>query len=89
MLFIQSGVLCGKYYIGETGRMVKTRMYEHISTANSNVYQHFTSEHGGRTPQFKWNVIHRNLRHWKQRKEVESIYIEKYQSDHILINAIS
>lgn len=37
--------VCNASYIGETHRTYKTRIREHVSCKNSNVYRHFTSHH--------------------------------------------
>ena len=38
--------LCNQFYIGETGRTLRTRVKEHLTQASSNVYRHFSMTHG-------------------------------------------
>ena len=72
--------ICGKIYIGETGRSIGTRIKEHLyKKSYSAVQAHFDEEHCGLQPAFNinWEILHTGLSHFNRRKTLEGMYISK------------
>ena len=70
--------LCQKTYVGETKRMVGQRITEHINGINfSAVKEHFKEFHNSVISQFKWRILHKNLRNDGKRRNVEAQYIRR------------
>ena len=77
--------LCGMIYIGETQRMIKSRIVEHLNPNNetSHVVLHAQKIHNGQI-NFQWNILHSNLPYTNKRKTLESMYISKVAKDQLI-----
>ena len=72
---------CNKFYLGETGRSVSKRVYEHkynvtCKNVNSQIFQHVI-ENNHRIDFSNVSIIHQNS-NWKQRKFIESCFTTSY-----------
>lgn len=72
---------CNKFYLGETGRSVSKRVYEHkynvtCKNVNSQIFQHVI-ENNHRIDFSNVHIIHQNS-NWKQRKFIESCFTTSY-----------
>ena len=78
--------VCERYYIGETSRMIGTRIKEHTSQSNptSAIVEHFRTEHPGSVIRVGWKILHRNQQQYWKRKSLERHYILSAEGD--LIN---
>ena len=78
--------LCDMIYIGETQRMIKTRILEHLNPNNntSHVIQHAKNVHNGHID-FKWCLLHTGLHFTNKRRTLEAFYIRKIPG-HLLMN---
>ena len=79
--------ICRQIYIGETQRMIKSRINEHmfLNFSNSAVRDHFTSDHPNSEISVKWKILHFNVRHFQKRLVLESMYI-KSVNPNVLMN---
>ena len=74
--------ICNVHYIGQTGRLVKTRIHEHLSKTDSAVHQHYINLHESCNilEIFSLDIIHTNLSNQRKRLQIESMYILKERS---------
>ena len=50
--------ICNKEYIGQTKRILRTRILEHCTSSDSHVKRHFVDEHKEVKPtNFKWKIL--------------------------------
>ena len=79
--------ICHKIYIGETQRMIRSRLNEHIFLQNtdSSVKYHFRQEHPNVPVSISWRILHGGLPNYRQRKTLEAMYIKKANPD-LLMN---
>ena len=77
--------LCKKIYIGETERMVKSRIKEHLNIKNetSHVVLHSKKEHQNKID-ITWTILHAQLKNKAIRKKLEALYISKHSRDELL-----
>ena len=73
---------CNELYIGETKRMLKTRIDEHFNCANSSVYKHWLEKHETTNIHntYSFNTIQKNIKFDNQLPYIESLYIKKYSN---------
>lgn len=74
--------LCGQKYIGESQRMVITRLLEHCQQSQSEVFKHFQQNHNTMPAiniNFEWRILKANFHSTAHRKvyEKEQILIKK------------
>ena len=69
--------ICNLQYIGQTARILKHRITEHLTKSNSAIYQHHRDTHSSSDifSIFKVSVIHSNIKDEKKRLVIESYYI--------------
>ena len=81
---------CHLKYIGQTARLLKTRIHEHLTQNNSAVKQHWTQFHSTVNIQscFSFNVLHKNLNIESKRIAVESLYIHAHK-DNLMNGCVS
>ena len=94
---LQSGVVykitcsCGKMYIGETGRCLKTRISEHMKTSGTNITE--VGQHLADNPTWSMSfedvqvLAHENK--MRKRRILESLYIQDYNHTNILNDNIN
>ena len=72
---------CNEHYIGETKRLVKSRVHEHMTNQTSTVYKHWQSKHNTMDiyKVFKFNILHKNLQNYQKRMIMEVLYINKHR----------
>ena len=78
--------VCSKIYIGESSRIIKQRILEHMNVNNksSAVVQHFLTVHADTPIAFNWKVIHRGLYIYIKRLILESHYISNIPPDRLM-----
>ena len=74
--------ICNAYYIGQTARLLKTRIHEHFTKHDSAVYTHFSNLHANHNifDVFDFDVLHANLPNQNKRLTVETLYINDQRS---------
>ena len=74
--------LCQRVYIGETKRLLKTRISEHFIDTNSAVFKHNSSEHPNTNiyNNFSFDALFSNAKSTKHLLYIESMYIRYYNS---------
>ena len=79
IVYKASCALCGQIYIGETGRMFKTRIKEHISKQSSAIFQHHLKSHKANNIMsiFQWEILLSGFKSNSERLYAESILISK------------
>ena len=79
--------ICNQIYIGETERMVKSRIREHLNLNNesSHVVLHARKNHNGNMD-IQWSLLHTGLNHKAKRKKLEALYIKRLSNDFELMN---
>ena len=81
--------ICQMKYIGETQRMVRSRLNEHIFlNSESAVKDHFKDDHPNAsiTSSISWRILHSGIKHYKQRQTLEAMYIK--QANSALMNCV-
>ena len=78
---------CSQIYIGQTSRMIKTRLTEHFKgLSNSAVFSHFKSKHPNLVINLSWQLIHTNIPNNNKREILESIYIKRCDPKSLMNN---
>ena len=75
-IYFISCVTCSASYIGETGRTMRSRLREHVSSQTSAVFRHLLShDPSPDLSSIRWTILHRNMRSIHQRKALEESVI--------------
>ena len=74
---------CGKIYIGETGRTIRSRILEHQSRSDSTVFQHMISHNDINPTDFSWRILF-IMPNSFNRLILESISQNKYAPDQLM-----
>ena len=69
-------------YIGETKRILKTRINEHLKHSTSAVFKHWRDMHADSNVHniFSFSIVHNNIPHVHKRLVIESFYIKKFRA---------
>ena len=82
-IYIVKCQICTQVYIGETKRILKHRIAEHLTKNSSAVFKHHANNHSGFNifNTFSFNVLHYNIKHDNTRLIIESFLIKKNMSN--------
>ena len=71
---------CNQIYVGETKRLLKKRIHEHLYSKSSAVYTHWLIQHSdiNIVDCFVFDILHKNAQYYKHRIFVEAHYIRMY-----------
>ena len=67
--------ICKQQYIGQTHRILKTRVYEHMTNKNGPVYKHFEDQHPTNNILniYSFERLHGGIRNYIKPVSIESI----------------
>ena len=82
MVYKISCIGCNKIYIGQTGRLLETRVLEHKKNKNLNFSYHNVKHRIEKDHEFYWNhaeILHRETNYYKTIL-IAMFFIEKHQT---------